>query len=77
MHVLNTNVSPFGDGPVVHRTRGENFVEVMCPLPVAAYQKYMCGLDRCMQHWLRILSADHPKNTGSFSLTLFKIVPYK
>lgn len=50
VHVLSTNVSPFGDGPVVRRTRGGNFVEVMCPPPVAAYQKYMSGVDRCMQH---------------------------
>lgn len=46
---MSTNCSPLGDGPVVRRTRGGNFQEVMCPPPVAAYQKFMSGVDRCMQ----------------------------
>lgn len=50
VHILSTNCSPFGDGPVVRRTRGGNFVEVMCPPPVSSYQRYMSGVDRCMQH---------------------------
>nr|XP_022343981.1 uncharacterized protein LOC111137045 [Crassostrea virginica] len=49
VHVLSTNCSPLGDGPVVRRTRGGNFQGVMCPPPVAAYQKFMSGVDRCMQ----------------------------
>lgn len=72
MHVLSTNVSPFGDGPVVRRTRGRNFLEVMCPppWPVAAYQKYMSGVDRCMQHRAKNPVGRPSKNTGSFSFTI-------
>nr|XP_022294779.1 piggyBac transposable element-derived protein 2-like [Crassostrea virginica] len=39
VHVLSTNCSPLGDGPVVCRKRGGNFQEVMCPDGA-----------RCMQH---------------------------
>ena len=35
---------------MVRRERGGTFTEFTCPPPVAAYQHYMGGVDRCMQH---------------------------
>ena len=34
----------------MRRERGGNFREYSCPPPVSAYQRFMGGVDRCMQH---------------------------
>lgn len=50
VHVVSTTSNPLGDDPIVRRERGGNFREFSCPPPVAAYQNFMGGVDKCMQH---------------------------
>ncbi|XP_069127706.1 piggyBac transposable element-derived protein 4-like [Argopecten irradians] len=50
VHVVSSGCHPVGDDPVVRRIPGGGAAEFNRPPTITQYQRYMGGVDRCMQH---------------------------